>query len=335
MGLPIGMALFGLALGISSMSLVAYLIDIPSWAPVIGSMVGLGVGIDYALFVVTRHREYLAPGMTVRVGRPRGRHRRPAGGLRRWHGRGGDPRPGRGRRPVHDGGRDRHLRRRADHGGRFGDAAAGLPRPGRAPDQPAPAPAAGPRSDRPPWTRLAALGRARVAAPWPTRSAGHVLLLALAAPVLALRVGHPRRRHPAGDRTERRAYDLVAEGFGPGINGPLVIAVDIAGDPTRPRRARDGGRGGPRASPPSRPREVDPDGRVATLVAYPTTGPQDEATHDTIDRLRADVFPPCSAAAPRGAHRGADRDLRRRRRARRRPAAASSSRPWSCCRSCC
>ena len=65
MGLPIGMALFGLALGISSMSLVADPIDIPSWAPVLGSMVGLGVGIDYALFIVVRHREYLARGMTV------------------------------------------------------------------------------------------------------------------------------------------------------------------------------------------------------------------------------------------------------------------------------
>ena len=65
MGLPIGMALFGLALGISSMSLITLLIDIPSWAPVVGSMVGLGVGIDYALFLVTRHREYLAGGMTV------------------------------------------------------------------------------------------------------------------------------------------------------------------------------------------------------------------------------------------------------------------------------
>jgi RND superfamily putative drug exporter len=65
MGLPIGMALFGLALGISSMALVDYLIDIPSWAPVLGSMVGLGVGIDYALILVTRHRENLAHGMTV------------------------------------------------------------------------------------------------------------------------------------------------------------------------------------------------------------------------------------------------------------------------------
>ena len=65
MGLPIGMALFGLALGVSSFSLISYIVDIPSWAPQLGSMIGLGVGIDYALFLVTRHREHLARGMTV------------------------------------------------------------------------------------------------------------------------------------------------------------------------------------------------------------------------------------------------------------------------------
>ena len=64
MGLPIGMALFGLAVGISTMTLVA------TWstsraAPQLGSMVGLGVGIDYALFLVARHREYLALGIEL------------------------------------------------------------------------------------------------------------------------------------------------------------------------------------------------------------------------------------------------------------------------------
>ena len=51
MGLPIGTALLGLAVGAGSLSVVAYVVDIPSWAVVIGSMVGLGVGIDYALFI--------------------------------------------------------------------------------------------------------------------------------------------------------------------------------------------------------------------------------------------------------------------------------------------
>ena len=63
--LPLGTAVLGLAIGVSSMSLIANVIDIPSWAPVLGAMVGLGVGIDYALFIVTRHRDYLARGVPV------------------------------------------------------------------------------------------------------------------------------------------------------------------------------------------------------------------------------------------------------------------------------
>ena len=65
MGLPIGTALLGLAVGAGSLSLVAYVVDIPSWAVVIGSMIGLGVGIDYSLFILTRFREYLAEGREV------------------------------------------------------------------------------------------------------------------------------------------------------------------------------------------------------------------------------------------------------------------------------
>ena len=65
MGLPIGTALLGLAVGAGSLSLVAYVVDIPAWATVIGAMVGLGVGIDYPLFVLTRFREHLAEGRSV------------------------------------------------------------------------------------------------------------------------------------------------------------------------------------------------------------------------------------------------------------------------------
>ena len=63
-GLPIGTALLGLAVGTGSLSLVAYVVDIPTWATVIGSMVGLAVGIDYALLGV-RFPEELADGSTL------------------------------------------------------------------------------------------------------------------------------------------------------------------------------------------------------------------------------------------------------------------------------
>ena len=66
-GLPLGTALLGLAIGVSSLGLVTYLFDVPSFATVIASMVGLGAGIDYALFVVTRHREQLAAGVPMDV----------------------------------------------------------------------------------------------------------------------------------------------------------------------------------------------------------------------------------------------------------------------------
>ena len=65
MGLPIGTALVGLLVGLSGVSLVGAVVDIPTIAPLLAVMIGIGVGIDYALFVVTRFRQSLADGRTV------------------------------------------------------------------------------------------------------------------------------------------------------------------------------------------------------------------------------------------------------------------------------
>ena len=323
MGLPIGMAVFGLALGISSMSLITYLIDIPAWAPSLGTMIGIGVGIDYALFIVVRHREYLARGMTVQESA--GRAVATAG-----------------QAVVFAGGTVVIAM--------LGLAVAGVPfvtAAGMAISVivlimvvasitllPAFLGLAGHRINRLGLRRNHARRGATVGSGWQhwgehvTRNAwayaigAAVLLLALAAPVTALHVGIPDDGALPETRTERRAYDLVADGFGAGINGPLVVAVDVSEDPTVVQpllEAIEADEGIAAVAPP----EVHAEGGVATLVAFPTTGPQDDATLDTIERLRANVLPAALDGTPRARpRRRPDGQLRRRRRPGPRSAAA-------------
>ena len=107
---------------------------------------------------------------------------------------------------------------------------------------------------------------------WPYAIGVTALLLALTAPVLSLRLGFPDDGTLPETRTERRAYDLVAEGFGPGINGPLVIAVDISQDPSVVEPllvAIAADEGIVAVAPP----EVNAEAGVATLFAFPTTAP--------------------------------------------------------------
>jgi RND superfamily putative drug exporter len=130
-----------------------------------------------------------------------------------------------------------------------------------------------------------------------------LVLVALAAPVLDLRLGFPDDGALPETTTQRRAYDLVAEGFGPGINGPLVIAVDVSGDESVVAPLRDAIAAYPGVAAVAPP-EVNGAAGVATLVAIPTTAPQDEATVATIERLRAEVFPTILADSPAHAHVG-------------------------------
>ena len=304
MGLPIGMALFGLAIGVSSMSLLAYLIDVPSWAPQLAAMIGLGVGIDYALFLVTRHREFLDRGMTVVEAA--GRAVATAG-----------------QAVVFAGGTVVIAI--------LGLAVAGVPaitaagiaisvvvlimvaasitllpaflslsghwinRLGIHRNTAAGANTAGSR-----WQRW---GEHVTKNAWAYTIGATALLLLLAAPVLSLRLGFPDEGTLPESRTERRAYDLVAEGFGAGINGPLVIAVDMSDDSSvldalvDAVRADSGIAG---VAPPS----VNAEAGVATLIAFPTTAPQDDTTLDTIKRLRADVLPSVLDDSPAVAHVG-------------------------------
>ena len=328
MGLPIGMALFGLALGISSMSLITYLIDIPSWAPVVGSMVGLGVGIDYALFLVTRHREYLARGMTVEesVGRAvatAGQSVVFAGGTVVIAILGlavaGVP--------FMTAGRHRHLGHRADHGGLLGHLAAGVPRPRGASDQRPRTPTQPAPRRRRRGSGLAALGWTRHPARRGVRRRGHRRADGTGRAGAGAPDRHAGRGALPPHRTERRAYDLVADGFGPGINGPLVVAVDISKDPSVVEPLASAIRADPGVASVAPP-EVDRDAGVATLVAFPTTGPQDSATLDTVERLRTDVIPSVLGHRPGPRpHRRSDGELRRRGRQGQQPASRCSSAP--------
>jgi putative drug exporter of the RND superfamily len=304
MGLPLGMALFGLALGISSMSLITYLVDIPSFAPQMASMIGLAVGIDYALFVVTRYREYLARGLTIEesVGRA-----------------------------VSTAGQAVVFAGATVVIAILGLAVAGIPfmtAAGIATSVivlimvvasvtllPAFLGLAGPwinrlgirlnhaRDGRTVGSGWQRWGEHVSTNAWPYAIGVTIFLLALTAPVLGLRLGFPDAGTLPDTRTERRAYDMVAEGFGPGINGPLVVAVDISSDASVVEPLLDAitaDEGIAAVSPP----DVNAEAGVATLLAFPTTAPQDDATLDTIERLRADVFPRVLHESPARAHVG-------------------------------
>ena len=305
MGLPIGMALFGLAIGVSSMSLITYVIDIPTWGPQMASMIGLGVGIDYALFLVTRHREHLARGMSVEesVGRAVATA---------------------GQAVIFAGGTVVIAI--------LGLALAGVPF----------MTAAGVATSvvvlimvlasvtllpaflglSGSWVNRLGIHRAKQTGAGPTVGAGWlrwgqhvsrnawtyaigvtVLLLALASPVLGMQLGTADDGTKSEDRTERRAYDLVADGFGAGINGPLIIAIDISADPAVVEpliEAVSADQGIASLAPAA----INPEAGVATLLAFPTTSPQDSATLDTIQRLRSDVLPSVLDDSPARAHVG-------------------------------
>jgi RND superfamily putative drug exporter len=122
-------------------------------------------------------------------------------------------------------------------------------------------------------------------------SIGVAALLALAAPFLGVRFGFPDAGNDVEDRSTRQAYDLVAEGFGAGANGPLVLVADLSdANPTAIQRLADdlGATEGVAAVTPA---QVNPAGDTALLTVIPTTGPQDEATEDLVRTLRDDVVP--------------------------------------------
>jgi putative drug exporter of the RND superfamily len=340
MGLPVGVALFGIGIGTSIIVGLSHLFTVPETAQFIGLMIGLGVGIDYALLIVTRYREQLHAGHTVResVGiamDTAGRSVLFAGttvvisllGLL-------------------------IVRVTFVNGLALGAAlvvaitlAASLTL------LPALLGFAGTRIEVTRWRGLIAAGFAAVALlgvglgvgplvglgfglavitiiagffvpalkrevkrrppkprrettayrwsrviqhrPWTSALAGAVVLLFLAIPVLGLRLGNSDESNFPDDTSTKQAYDLLVAGFGPGFNGPLLLAAElpegtdldsldavteaVAADPDVAL-----------ASPP----QLNQDETAVIWQVIPNSGPQEKETTHLVERLRDRVLPP-------------------------------------------
>ncbi len=117
-----------------------------------------------------------------------------------------------------------------------------------------------------------------------------LVLLALAATSGLVRLGAADQGTQPKEQTARKAYDLLAEGFGPGFNGPIPIVVDINDDPQAPQRVYDGVRNLEGVASASEPQLNDAK-TVGLVFVTPEFAPQDEKTEQLVDELRTDVIP--------------------------------------------
>ncbi|HLT18611.1 MAG TPA: MMPL family transporter [Thermomicrobiales bacterium] len=292
MGLPIGTALFGVGSGAALILLATRVMDIPDFTMPAAIMIGIGVGIDYALFIVTRFRQGLREGRApedaaVLAIDTAGRAVLFAGGtvvisLLGMFAMGLSMIQG-----LAIGASATVLmtmvasvtllpallgfaRERIDK--------LGLPH--RNSDDT--------RSGQTIWHRWSRVIQRR---PLPFALAGLVFLLALTIPVFSMRLGFSDASNRPETDTTRRAYDLLSEGFGPGFNGPFLVAaeaengqVDLATLDGLSQQLNQT-EGVAYASPPF-PNEA---GDAAIIQVIPTTGPQDAETEDLVHRLRDGV----------------------------------------------
>ncbi len=302
-GLPIAAALVGLGVSASLIGVLAAVMDVPDWAPQVGAMIGLGVGIDYALLILTRHRAALARGATVadaavEAMATAGRSVLVAGatvgisllglflmGLPYLYGVAVATLiavavvvlAALTLVPALLGVAGRSIERLAIPGRRVA-----------APD--------------PSATRAARWARAVQRRPLVAALAAVLVLLLLAAPVTTMRLGQPDAGNDRSGTTTREAYDLLARGFGPGSNGPLMVVADTpdAADRGAARELAGELRDHPGVASVS-PVQFSRDGDTALLAVTPTTAPQDARTQDLVADLRDG---PLAQAGLSGVHLG-------------------------------
>jgi RND superfamily putative drug exporter len=117
-----------------------------------------------------------------------------------------------------------------------------------------------------------------------------LVVLGLASTSALVRLGASDQGTQPKEQTARRAYDLLAEGFGKGFNGPIPIVVDVNDDPQAPQKIYDRVRGLEGVASAREPQFNDAKS-VAIVFVTPDSAPQDEATENLVDRLRDDVVP--------------------------------------------
>jgi RND superfamily putative drug exporter len=295
MFLPLMTAGIGIGIGLSLILLMANFINVPNFTPQVASMIGIGVGIDYALFIVTRYRQHLYQGMDP--------ERSIALALTTS-----------GRAVVFAGiivvisflgillmGFP------FIEGVAVGGAAAVLVTMlASITLLPAMIGFVGRNIDRlhiPRLRKVETTGRqsfwfrwSRIIQrrPWATGLAGLAVLVALTIPLFSIRLGLADAGNDPEHLTTRRAYDLLSQGFGPGFNGPLLLAAELS----KPQDLEALGvvagavqstSGVAFVSPPIPNDPVAPTAAIVTV--YPTTSPQDEATEELVRRLRREILP--------------------------------------------
>ena len=312
-GLPLAIAIGGLVVSSSLIGVAAAVVDVPSFAPTIGAMLGIAVGIDYALLMVTRFREWRAVGLdpesaTTATLDTAGRAVLVAGttvivsmaglfalGLSIMNGVAVvsmvavlivmaaavtlfpallgylGPRIDRLQLPL--------GRRRAT----------------RISDDGHVVPAAG-------WLRWSAFVQRHSAL---ATAASVVVLAVLAAPFLGIHFAIPDAGSNPKSTSSRQAYDMLAEGFGPGSTAPLMVMAGLsrADNPLVVERLRAELAGTPGVAQVSPP-QLSPAGDAALITVEPTTGPQETATGHLVKTLRGSAIPAATEGTGAEAHVG-------------------------------